>query len=86
MAILYSCVAAGTVLLAEHLSASSSNASTVVKMILEKVEWADGLRKSYAMDNFVFHFVCGGAGLTVRVVLMVGACSGPLTLARSSCV
>lgn len=54
MAILYGLVARGTVVLAEH-SATSTNAGTIARQILEKISGATDTHVSYSQDRYVFH-------------------------------
>ena len=63
MAILYALVARGTVVLAEF-TATSTNASTIAKQILEKVPGNNDSNVSYSQDRYVFH-VKRTDGLTV---------------------
>lgn len=63
MAILYALVARGTVVLSEF-TATSTNASTIAKQILEKVPGNDDSNVSYSQDRYVFH-VKRTDGLTV---------------------
>ncbi|KAH0940913.1 hypothetical protein HID58_000550 [Brassica napus] len=64
MAILYALVARGTVVLAEF-TATSTNASTIAKQILEKVPGNNNdSNVSYSQDRYVFH-VKRTDGLTV---------------------
>lgn len=64
MAILYALVARGTVVLAEF-TATSTNASTIAKQILEKVHGNNNdSNVSYSQDRYVFH-VKRTDGLTV---------------------
>ncbi|GAB2232570.1 hypothetical protein Droror1_Dr00011610 [Drosera rotundifolia] len=52
MAILYAVVARGAVVLAEH-SATSTNASTIARQILEKT--VTDSHSSYSQDRYIFH-------------------------------
>lgn len=63
MAILHALVARGTVVLAEF-SATSTNASTIAKQILEKIPGNSDSHVSYSQDRYVFH-VKRTDGLTV---------------------
>jgi vesicle-associated membrane protein 7 len=63
MAILYALVARGTVVLSEF-TATSTNASTIAKQILEKVPGDNDSNVSYSQDRYVFH-VKRTDGLTV---------------------
>ena len=64
MAILYALVARGSVVLSEF-SATSTNASSIAKQILEKLPGEDvDSHVSYSQDRYVFH-VKRTDGLTV---------------------
>ncbi|CAK9170379.1 unnamed protein product [Ilex paraguariensis] len=63
MAILYSLVARGSVVLAEF-SATSTNASTIARQILEKIPGNNDSNVSYSQDRYIFH-VKRTDGLTV---------------------
>ncbi|KAJ7958791.1 Vesicle-associated membrane protein [Quillaja saponaria] len=63
MAILYALVARGSVILAEF-TATSTNASTIARQILEKLTGDNDSHVSYSQDRFVFH-VKRTDGLTV---------------------
>ncbi|CAH9099834.1 unnamed protein product [Cuscuta europaea] len=63
MAILYSLVARGPVVLAEH-SATSTNASTIARQVLEKIPGNNDTNISYSQDRYIFH-VKRTDGLTV---------------------
>ncbi|OUZ99847.1 Synaptobrevin [Macleaya cordata] len=63
MAILYSLVARGSVVLAEF-SATSTNASAIARQILEKIPGNDDSHVSYSQDRYIFH-VKRTDGLTV---------------------
>eukprot|EP00262_Sarcandra_glabra_P021691 TRINITY_DN9289_c0_g1_i1.p1 TRINITY_DN9289_c0_g1~~TRINITY_DN9289_c0_g1_i1.p1 ORF type:complete len:221 (+),score=22.51 TRINITY_DN9289_c0_g1_i1:69-731(+) len=63
MAILYSLVARGSVVLAEF-SSTSTNASAVARQILEKIPGTNDSHVSYSQDRYVFH-VKRTDGLTV---------------------
>ncbi|CAO2825833.1 unnamed protein product [Amaranthus hypochondriacus] len=54
MAILYSMVARGTVVLAEY-SATTTNAGTIAKQILEKTPGNNDTHVSYSQDRYIFH-------------------------------
>uniref|UniRef100_A0A1J3GR17 Vesicle-associated membrane protein 711 n=1 Tax=Noccaea caerulescens TaxID=107243 RepID=A0A1J3GR17_NOCCA len=54
MAILYALVARGTLILAEF-SATSTNANTIAKQILEKIPGDGDSHVSYSQDRYVFH-------------------------------
>lgn len=56
MAILYSLVARGAVVLAEF-SAASGNAGTVARRILEKLPSGTDTRVSYSQDRHIFHIM-----------------------------
>ncbi|CAH9072124.1 unnamed protein product [Cuscuta epithymum] len=66
MAILYSLVARGPVVLAEH-SATSTNASTIARQVLEKIPGSNDTNISYSQDRYIFH-VKRTDGLTVLCV------------------
>ncbi|MCL7048904.1 hypothetical protein MKW94_025701 [Papaver nudicaule] len=63
MAILYSLVARGSVVLAEF-STASTNASAIARQILEKIPGNDDSHVSYSQDRYIFH-VKRTDGLTV---------------------
>uniref|UniRef100_A0A7C8ZSC8 Longin domain-containing protein n=1 Tax=Opuntia streptacantha TaxID=393608 RepID=A0A7C8ZSC8_OPUST len=63
MAILYGLVARGAVVLAEH-SATSTNAGTIARQILEKIPGTNDTHVSYSQDRYIFH-VKRTDGLTV---------------------
>lgn len=63
MAILYSLVARGSVVLAEF-SATATNASAVSRQILEKITGDSDTHVSYSQDRYIFH-VKRTDGLTV---------------------
>ncbi|KAI3851233.1 hypothetical protein MKW98_008825 [Papaver atlanticum] len=63
MAILYSLVARGSVVLAEF-STTSTNASAIARQILEKIPGNDDSHVSYSQDRYIFH-VKRTDGLTV---------------------
>ncbi|GMP94507.1 hypothetical protein CsSME_00043949 [Camellia sinensis var. sinensis] len=63
MAILYALVARGSVVLAEF-SATSTNASTIARQILEKIPGNNDSNLSYSQDRYIFH-VKRTDGLTV---------------------
>lgn len=63
MAILYTLVARGSVVLAEF-SATSTNASSIAKQILEKITGTNDTNVSYSQDRYLFH-VKRTDGLTV---------------------
>ncbi|XP_019434739.1 PREDICTED: vesicle-associated membrane protein 711-like [Lupinus angustifolius] len=63
MGILYALVARGTVVLAEF-SATSSNANTIAKQILDKIPGTNDTHVSYSQDRYIFH-VKRTDGLTV---------------------
>ncbi|XP_058112085.1 vesicle-associated membrane protein 711 isoform X2 [Magnolia sinica] len=63
MAILYSLVARGSVVLAEF-NASQSNASAIARQILEKIPGNNDSHVSYSQDRYIFH-VKRTDGLTV---------------------
>ncbi|KAK9141752.1 hypothetical protein Syun_011152 [Stephania yunnanensis] len=63
MAILYALVARGSVILAEF-SATSTNANTIARQILEKIPGSDDSHVSYSQDRYIFH-VKRTDGLTV---------------------
>ncbi|KAF8393155.1 hypothetical protein HHK36_021396 [Tetracentron sinense] len=63
MAILYGLVARGSVVLAEF-SATSTNASTIARQILEKIPGNNDSHVSYSQDRYIFH-VKRTDGLTV---------------------
>lgn len=62
MAIRYSMVARGSVVLAEY-SSTPSNANTVARQILEKIPSVADSHVSYSQDRFIFH-VTKADGLT----------------------
>ncbi|GAB2300294.1 hypothetical protein Dimus_034330 [Dionaea muscipula] len=66
MAILYALVARGSVVLAEF-SATSTNASTIARQILEKIPGTNDTHVSYSQDRYIFH-VKRTDGLTVLCV------------------
>lgn len=63
MAILYTLVARGSVVLAEF-SISQTNASTIARQILEKILGNNDMNVSYSQDRYIFH-VKRTDGLTV---------------------
>ncbi|KAI3970251.1 hypothetical protein MKX01_023898 [Papaver californicum] len=63
MAILYSLVARGSVVLAEF-STTQTNASAIARQILEKIPGNDDSHVSYSQDRYIFH-VKRTDGLTV---------------------
>ncbi|KAF5938380.1 hypothetical protein HYC85_022639 [Camellia sinensis] len=63
MAILYALVARGSMVLAEF-SATSTNASTIARQILEKIPGNNDSNLSYSQDRYIFH-VKRTDGLTV---------------------
>ncbi|GAA0152286.1 hypothetical protein Leryth_012093 [Lithospermum erythrorhizon] len=63
MGILYGLVARGSVVLAEHNSATT-NATTISKQILEKISGENDTNVSYSQDRYIFH-VKRTDGLTV---------------------
>ncbi|KAF8400607.1 hypothetical protein HHK36_013906 [Tetracentron sinense] len=63
MTILFSLVARGSVVLAEF-SATSTNASTIARQILEKIPGNNDSHVSYSQDRYIFH-VKRTDGLTV---------------------
>ena len=63
MAILYSLVSRGSVVLAEY-SATATNASAIARQILDKITGNDDSHVSYSQDRYIFH-VKRTDGLTV---------------------
>lgn len=63
MGILYALVARGSVVLAEF-SATSTNASTIARQILDKIPGSNDTHVSYSQDRYIFH-VKRTDGLTV---------------------
>nr|GMD90090.1 vesicle-associated membrane protein 711-like [Ipomoea batatas]GMD92364.1 vesicle-associated membrane protein 711-like [Ipomoea batatas] len=54
MTILYALVARGSVVLAEH-SATTTNASTIARQVLEKIPGSNDTNVSYSQDRYIFH-------------------------------
>lgn len=83
MAIIFALVARGTVVLSEF-SATSTNASSIAKQILEKLPGNDSdSHMSYSQDRYIFH-VKRTDGLTVLCMADETAGSKPLLSLISS--
>ena len=68
MSIIYSVVARGTTILAEHTSASTSttNAPQVASLILEKIQPEDASKLTYVYGDHLVHYITTAATETIH--------------------